>query len=121
MAKVKSKQAETAYQKCINPDCGATFDCGQDMFKCPKCGELLDIQYDWDKAQVPAKISDFAKRWATRSNRLDFSGVWRFRELLNFCPDNYKVTLGEGQTILATELRHRQTFWHESQLLIPTI
>ncbi|MBA7485839.1 Threonine synthase [subsurface metagenome] len=27
-------------------------------------------------------------------------GVWRFRELLNFCPDKYKVTIGEGQTIL---------------------
>jgi threonine synthase len=49
---------------------------------------------------MPARLSDFARRWAGRDNRLDFSGVWRFRELLNFCPDQYKVSIGEGQTIL---------------------
>ena len=91
---------DTAFQKCINPACGAELDCGQSIFKCPKCGELLDIQYNWDKIKVPARLSDFAKRWSGRDNPLDFSGVWRFRELLNFCDDKYKVTIGEGQTIL---------------------
>ncbi len=91
---------QTTYQKCINPDCGAEFDNGQTLFKCPKCDELLDARYDWDKIEVPSKLSDFAKRWATRNNKLDFSGVWRFRELLNFCEDKYKVSIGEGQTIL---------------------
>ena len=91
---------DVAYQKCINPDCGARFDCGQVMFKCPSCGELLDARYDWDRIDVPGKLSDFGRRWAGRSNRLDFSGVWRFRELLDFCDDKYKVTIGEGQTIL---------------------
>jgi len=89
-----------AYQKCINPDCGAEFDCAQAMFKCPQCGELLDIRYNWDKIEIPGKLSDFAGRWATRNKPLDFSGVWRFRELLSFCEDKYKVTIGEGQTIL---------------------
>jgi len=92
--------ADVAFQKCINPSCGAEFDCGQAIFKCPSCGDLLDAQYDWDKVPVPAKLSDFGARWATRSNRLDFSGVWRFRELLNFCSDEHKVSIGEGQTIL---------------------
>ncbi len=92
--------ADTAFQKCINPDCGAQFDCGQAIFKCPACGELLDIRYDWDKIEVPGKLSKFAKRWSTRDNRLDFSGVWRFRELLSFCEDRHKVSIGEGQTIL---------------------
>ena len=91
---------EAAYQKCINPDCGAEFDCGQAMFKCPNCGELLDARYNWDKIAVPGKLSEFGKRWASRDKRLDLSGVWRFRELLNFCPDEHKVTIGEGQTIL---------------------
>jgi threonine synthase len=50
--------------------------------------------------KVPKKLSEFGKRWANRNNPLDFSGVWRFRELLNFCDDKYKVTIGEGQTIL---------------------
>jgi len=95
-----SKSAGEAFQKCINPDCGAQFDSTQTLFKCPKCGELLDIQYNWDKIEVPKKLSDFARRWGSRNNRPDFSGVWRFRELLNFCEDKYKVTIGEGQTIL---------------------
>ena len=92
--------ANIAYQKCINPDCGAELDCNQAVFKCPKCGDLLDILYDWSQIKVPEKMSDFAKRWATRNNRLDFSGVWRFRELLNFCSDEFKVSVGEGQTLL---------------------
>lgn len=91
---------EAAFQQCINPDCNSRFDCRQTFFKCPKCGDLLDIRYDWDKIQVPSKLEDFSKRWATRDNRLDFSGVWRFRELLNFCPDENKVSVGEGQTVL---------------------
>jgi threonine synthase len=89
-----------AYQKCINPDCGAEYDRRDSFFKCPACGDLLDILYDWDKMELPSKMSDFAARWATRNNRLDFSGVWRFRDLLNFCEDQYKVSVGEGQTIL---------------------
>jgi len=89
-----------AYQKCININCGAEFDCGQVFFKCPRCGDLLDVKYNWDKIQLPKKLSDFANRWATRGNRLDFSGVWRFRELLDFCDDQYKVSVGEGQTLL---------------------
>ncbi|MHC4115338.1 MAG: threonine synthase [Planctomycetota bacterium] len=91
---------EAAFQKCINPECGAEFDCGESFFKCPKCGELLDARYNWEKIETPAKLSDFARRWSKRNERLDFSGVWRFRELLNFCDDKYKVTIGEGQTIL---------------------
>jgi len=45
-------------------------------------------------------MSDIARQWANRDNPLDFSGVWRFRNLINFCPDQFKVTIGEGQTIL---------------------
>jgi threonine synthase len=89
-----------AYQKCINPQCGSEFDAHQTLFKCPQCGDLLDVCYNWDAIEVPNKLSDFAKRWSTRDNRLDFSGVWRFRELLDFCPDEHKVSVGEGQTLL---------------------
>ena len=90
---------ETAYQKCINPECSAEFSTSESMFECPKCRDLLDIQYHWDKVPVPSRLDEFRNRW-TRTNSLDFSGVWRFRELLSFCPDEYKVTIGEGQTIL---------------------
>ena len=92
--------SETAWQQCVNPDCGARFDCDQTIFKCPSCGDLLDIAYDWDRIPLPKRLCDFAGRWASRQNPLDFSGVWRFRELLDFCPDAHKVTIGEGQTVL---------------------
>ncbi len=89
-----------AYQKCINPDCGATYDALEVIFNCTKCGSLLDVRYDWDKVAVPTQLSWFEKRWASRRNPVDFSGVWRFRELLPFATDDEIVTIGEGQTIL---------------------
>jgi threonine synthase len=89
-----------AFQQCINIKCEATFDIRQALTACPKCGCLLDAKYEWDKVPLPKKLSDFNKRWATRDNRLDFSGVWRFRELLDFCDDEFKVSQGEGQTVL---------------------
>ncbi|NLG35980.1 MAG: pyridoxal-phosphate dependent enzyme, partial [Lentisphaerae bacterium] len=91
---------EAAFQQCMNIDCRATFAVGEIHFACPRCGALLDIAYDWDRIAVPARLGDFARRWATRNNPLDFSGVWRFRELLSFCDDAHKVTRGEGQTLL---------------------
>ncbi|HOK95241.1 MAG TPA: threonine synthase [Anaerohalosphaeraceae bacterium] len=94
------KNKDRAYQKCINLQCSAEFDCSQVLFKCPRCGDLLDVKYDWNRISLPARLRDFSKRWASRQNRLDFSGVWRFRELLDFCDDPYKVTVGEGQTLL---------------------
>ncbi len=89
-----------AFQKCINPDCQATYSTDEILFKCPACQDLLDVEYEWDKIAVPDRLDGFAKRWTTRQNRLDFSGVWRFRDLLDFCPDDDKVSIGEGQTLL---------------------
>ncbi len=63
-------------------------------------GDLLDIRYDWDKIPVPSSLKEFEKRWSTRNNPLDYSGVWRFRELFPFAPENQIVTIGEGQTVL---------------------
>lgn len=95
-----SAHADTAYQKCIHPDCGATYDVGEVLTACPACGSLLDLQYDWDRLPVPDSLAHFETRWQTRRNPLDFSGVWRFRELLPFARDEQIVTIGEGQTVL---------------------
>lgn len=89
-----------AYQHCINPLCGATFDVADVLTSCPDCGNLLDIDYDWDKLPVPKSLRDFEARWSNRRNPLDVSGVWRFRDLLPFARDEDIVTIGEGQTIL---------------------
>lgn len=70
------------------------------LTSCPKCGELLDVSYDWDQVPVPQSLREFEKRWSTRNRPIDFSGVWRFRELLPFAQDDQIVTIGEGQTML---------------------
>jgi len=89
-----------AHQQCINPDCSATYDVAQTLTSCTKCGELLDIQYDWSKAAVPKSLKDFEQRWHNRRFPLDHSGVWRFRDLLPFAADAMVCTIGEGQTFL---------------------
>ena len=91
--------SDLAFQRCINPTCRATVDLGDTAFRCPKCGGLLDVAYDWGRLPVPKSLADFEARWANRSNPLDFSGVWRFRALFPFAPDDKIMTIGEGQTL----------------------
>jgi len=89
-----------AHQLCINPLCGATFDIGQVRTACDRCGDLLDIDYDWGRISVPKRMSDFEQMWTQRHLPLRFSGVWRFHELLPFVAAEQVVTVGEGQTLL---------------------
>ena len=94
------QSSEKAFQCCINTQCGARFSVAEALSACPACGDLLDVDYEWDKLPVPKSLRDFEARWARRSEPLEFSGVWRFRQLLPFAPDAQIVTIGEGQTIL---------------------
>ncbi len=95
---------EQAYQVCINPDCRKQFGIEQIVFNCPDCGALLDVEYRWDRVAVPKALDFFEHRWSTKGlraeARLDFSGIWRFRELLPFAPNDSIVTIGEGRTLL---------------------
>ncbi len=93
-------KSEIAFQQCINPGCSGTFGVDEILFSCPKCGELLDVRYNWDKVKVPKKLTFFEDRWATKASPYDFSGVWRFRELLPFADPKDIITIGEGRTIL---------------------
>ncbi len=92
--------SDVVFQRCINPDCGTTCAVDETAFVCPKCGSLLDVAYDWDRVRPPRSLAEFEAKWAERSNPLNFSGVWRFRQLLPFAPDERIPTIGEGQTIL---------------------
>ena len=96
---------DPAFQQCINPSCAATFDVGQVLVACTRCGSLLDIRYDWAKLPMIKRLGFFEHRWSTKGTgvegRLDFSGVWRFRELLPFYRSEEQiVTIGEGRTVL---------------------
>jgi len=95
-----SDMSDHKYQQCINIQCQATYDVSESFFACPACGDLLDVRYEWDRLEVPDSLKWFEKRWSTRQRPLDFSGVWRFRELIPFCDEKDCVTIGEGQTIL---------------------
>jgi len=88
------------YQRCINPKCAASYGVDEILFACPRCGDLLDVWYDWDQMKHPSELAWFERRWGKREKPLNFSGVWRFRELLPFCEKKYCVTIGEGQTVL---------------------
>ncbi|HMB94689.1 MAG TPA: threonine synthase [Tepidisphaeraceae bacterium] len=97
--------SDAAFQQCINPACAATYSIGEVKVACTKCGSLLDVRYDWARLAVPKSLSFFEGRWATKGTggegRLDFSGVWRFRELLPFYRNEDDiVTIGEGRTVL---------------------
>lgn len=92
--------SDFAYQTSITPGDKPTYGVGETLTVCPETNELLDIEYDWDRVPVPGSLREFEGRWSTRHNPLDFSGVWRFRELLPFAPDDQIVTIGEGQTML---------------------
>lgn len=101
-----------AVQRCIAARCAKTYDIGETLVACRACGNLLDVVYDW--SQCPAKDwSLFERRSTTKGPRaaagttpatpamLDFSGVWRFRDLLPFYRDEREiVTIGEGRTNL---------------------
>src|SRR4051794_8199886 len=96
---------DAAFQQCINPACRATYAVEDVRVSCGKCNSLLDIKYDWSKLPVPKNLNYFEHRWSTKgtgaAGRLDFSGVWRFRELLPFYrSEDEIVTIGEGRTVL---------------------
>src|SRR2546421_75072 len=111
-----------AFQQCINPACRSTIGVDDVRVSCAKCGGLLDIVYDWSKLPVPKHLNFFEHRWATRgtggAGRLDFSGVWRFRELMPFYrSEDDIVTVGEGRTALQqADLLARQLGMKEGRL-----
>jgi threonine synthase len=84
------------------------------LVACPSCGNLLDVDYDWSSLSHEQRTwAYYAARSTTRGERfavggnlsspsmLDFSGVWRFRDLLPFYRDEREiVTIGEGRTNL---------------------
>lgn len=71
-----------AFQKCIDPGCGLEYAITDTRIECER-GHLLDIKY---KSNPKTSLKDvFYKRRNHANNIFNESGVWRFRELLNFC------------------------------------
>jgi threonine synthase len=91
---------ELAYQKCISPACGATYGVAEVRVACDRCGDLLDVEYDWDRLRPPDSLRYFEQWWGHRRVPMRHSGVWRFHELLPYAAAESLVTVGEGQTLL---------------------
>ncbi len=69
-------------QKCIEPTCGLEYPISDIRIECDH-GHLLDIKY---KNTPPTSLKEvFYKRRNHANDIFNESGVWRFRELLNFC------------------------------------
>lgn len=100
MAPTIQTKTDLAFQRCMMPDCGATYDVAEVRTNCHACGSLLDVDYEWDSLPVPESLSWFEQKWSRRQEPLCHSGVWRFYELLPFAPQNKVVSIGEGQTLL---------------------
>jgi threonine synthase len=94
------KDTPAVFQRCVFPRCGATLPMEDTSFRCPSCGGLMDVAYDWDRLAPPKSLAEFEAKWSRRTTPVDFSGVWRFRELFPFALQDQILTIGEGQTIL---------------------
>jgi len=72
---------ENAYLKCIDPKCGLEYSIKSGTLECEK-GHLLDAKY----RKVPSRALKelFYSRRNPQGSIFNESGVWRFRELLNF-------------------------------------
>jgi len=78
-----------SWQQCIVPSCGKKYSIEERRTTCD-CGELLDVRYRGD---FPKSLQEtFCERRNHRQNIFNESGVWRYRELINFVgvdTDNY--------------------------------
>ena len=77
------------HQECIN--CGSKYPVDEIVYVCRKCGDLLEIKYDYAEAAKALRRSDWKKKPLS---------VWRYRELMPINDSSKIVSLGEGGTCL---------------------
>ena len=87
-------------QRCIEPDCGHTFELEQPIYTCSICNGLLDITWTEPLKQVPDRLQSLWLNRKVSFDPRDQSGVWRFREILPFEQNVSVVSLKEGNTPL---------------------
>ena len=90
---------------CFNPACRARYDINDVIYNCPKCGGLLEAQYDTAAIDAAALKRTWRERRMSNAP-LEQSGVWRYREMFPFLDDySHVVTLREGNTPLLQSKR----------------
>ncbi|HLW51431.1 MAG TPA: threonine synthase [Candidatus Angelobacter sp.] len=103
-AAVPNSAAATHALRCVH--CGSVQPAGKSVsprFRCPQCGELLEVVYPELAGAERGFASRLKQIWCERKTSSlpeDASGVWRFRELLPQVERQNMITMGEGNTPL---------------------
>lgn len=88
------------YLQCIEEACGKRQDARKVSHLCATCGGLLEVRYDFPRFDP----EETRRAWHQRrlsGEPIDRSGVWRFRELIDFLELGARiVSLSEGSTPL---------------------
>ena len=87
-------------QRCINVDCASEFDLDERLYVCSRCGDLLDVESNGIQDRDAESLRALWRERLTSNQKVDRSGVWRFREFLPFGEEVDVVSLGEGNTPL---------------------
>jgi threonine synthase len=102
-AKAHAEMKGSHALRCI--ECGAETGRAGAEFRCPRCGDLLEVVYPtWAHSEAHTRVWASQLKQAWRERKLswgaeDASGVWRFRELLpEFADAQHVISLHEGNT-----------------------
>jgi threonine synthase len=85
-----------SWLECIR--CGEKYDLKEVRYNCA-CGGTLDMQRDLSAADGQKLKQLWEARWGSKRG-IYASGVWRYKELIFDCEDDYIVTRQEGNTRL---------------------
>ena len=93
-----------SYLKCISPKCGKEYPITSTEFIC-ECGNLLDVKYREVLRGLHAArlVKLFSQRRNPEGSIFNESGVWRFRELLNFCDIDTKDLVQCSQHLVSLD------------------
>jgi threonine synthase len=76
-----------SHQECIN--CHTKYDIDEIVYFCKKCGDILEIKIDMERAKEAVKTGEFKKTPLS---------VWRYRDFMPIHEATKLVTLNEGGT-----------------------
>lgn len=89
----------SVFQRCFEETCRVKYPITDTRSHC-ECGSLLEVCYEWADVDPESLKRTWLNRKTSRDPQ-DWSGVWRFREMLPFLPPEAAVvTLREGNTPL---------------------
>ena len=85
---------------CFNPGCGQRYSLSEIVYSCGTCGSLLEVANSFADVD-PDRLRAAWRQRRSSLEKVDVSGVWRYREMLPFATDLDRiVTLPEGNTPL---------------------